>query len=59
MLQQLADASLVRGKTVGIDATTLEVNGAMPSIVRRNTEEDYTALLTRLAEVTGIRHHNI
>jgi transposase len=39
MLQRLADAGLVRGKTVGIDATTLEVNAALRSIVRRDTGE--------------------
>ena len=37
VLQQLADAGLVRGKTVGIDATTLEANAALRSIVRRDT----------------------
>ena len=54
VLQQLADAGLVQGKTVGIDATTLEANAAMRSIVRRDTGEDYTAFLTRLAKVSGI-----
>jgi len=29
MLQRLADAGLVKGKTVGIDATTLEANAAL------------------------------
>jgi transposase len=37
MLQRLADAGLVKGKTVGIDATTLEANEALRSIVRRET----------------------
>ena len=54
MLQQLADAGLVRGRTVGIDATTLEANAALRSIVRRETGEDYTTFLTRLAEASGI-----
>ena len=35
MLQRLADAGLVKGRTVGIDATTLEANAALRSIVRR------------------------
>ena len=39
MLQRLADAGLVKGKTVGIDATTLEANAALRSIVRRDTGE--------------------
>ena len=54
VLQQLADADLVRGRTVGIDATTLEANAALRSIVRRETGEDYTAFLTQLAEASGI-----
>ena len=54
VLQQLADAGLVQGKTVGVDATTLEANAAMRSIVRRDTGEDYTAFLTRLAKASGI-----
>ena len=37
VLQRLADAGLVGGKTVGIDATTLEANAALRSIVRRDT----------------------
>ena len=51
VLQRLADATLVVGRTVGIDATTLEANAAMRSIVRRDTGESYDAFLTRLAEV--------
>lgn len=35
VLAALAKAGLVKGKTVGIDATTLETNAAMRSIVRR------------------------
>jgi transposase len=37
LLQRLADAGLVKGKTVGIDATTLEANAALRSIVRRDS----------------------
>ena len=39
---------------MGIDATPLEANAALRSIVRRDTGEDYTAFLTRLAEASGI-----
>ena len=53
VLQQLADANLVQGHTVGIDATTLEANAAM-RIVRRDTGESYDAFLTRLAEASGL-----
>jgi transposase len=37
ILQRLAEAGLVNGKTVGVDATTLEANAALRSIVRRDT----------------------
>ena len=43
VLERLADAGLVRGKTVGIDATTLEANAAMRNIERRDTGESYEA----------------
>ena len=39
---------------MGIDATTLEANAAMRSIVRRDTGESYDAFLTRLAEASGL-----
>jgi len=54
MLQRLADAGLVKGKTVGIDATTVEANAALRSIVRRDTGESYKDFLTKLAQASGI-----
>ena len=42
VLERLADAGLVRGKTVGLDATTLEANAAMRSIERRRTRANPT-----------------
>jgi transposase len=54
ILQQLADAGLVKGKTIGIDATTLEANAALRSIVRRDTGATYQAFLTQLAQASGI-----
>jgi len=54
MLQCLADAGLVNGKTVGVDATTLEANAALRSIVRRDTGESYQDFLTKLAQASGI-----
>jgi transposase len=53
--QRLAAAGLLKGRTVAIDATTLEANAAMRSIVRRDTGEDYQAYLTRLAAASGIK----
>jgi transposase len=54
ILQRLADAGLVKGKTIGIDATTLEANAALRSIVRRDTGESYQDFLTKLAQASGI-----
>jgi transposase len=54
VLQCLSTAGLVKGKTVGIDATTLEANAALRSIVRRDTGEGYEEFLTRLAKASGI-----
>jgi hypothetical protein len=39
MLQRLAEAGLVKCKTIGM--TTLEANAALRSIVRRDTGESY------------------
>src|SRR5712691_9966641 len=53
--QRLVAAGLLNGRTIAIDATTLEANAAMRSIVRRDTGESYQAFLTRLAETSGIK----
>ena len=52
--QRLVEVGLLKGKTVAIDATTLEANAAMRSIVRRDTAETYQEFLTRLAQASGI-----
>jgi transposase len=54
ILKQLAEAGLVNGKTIGIDATTLEANAALRSIVRRDSGETYQEFLTKLAQASGI-----
>lgn len=53
--QRLVAAGLLKGRTIAIDATTLEANAAMRSIVRRDTGESYQAFLTRLAGTSGIK----
>ena len=54
VLAQLGEAGLVRGKTIGIDATTLEANAALRSLVRRDTGEDYESFVKGLAEASGV-----
>jgi transposase len=52
--ERLVEAQLLTGKTIGIDATMLEANAAMRSIVRRDTAESYQEFLTGLAKASGI-----
>ena len=54
VLELLAEKGLLKGKTIGIDATTLKADAAMRSIVRRDTGEGYEEFLRRLAEESGI-----
>jgi transposase len=54
VLGVLADRGLLKGKTVGIDATTLEANAAMRAIVRRDNGATYDEFLTGLAQQSGI-----
>ena len=54
MLQCLSTAGLVKGKTIGLDAATLEANAALRSIVRRDGGESYDEFLTQLAKASGI-----
>jgi len=51
---QVADSKgLLKGKTVAVDATTLEANAAMKSIVRRDTGEDWQEYVKRLMLTAG------
>ena len=53
VLERLAAAGLLKGKTIGVDATTLEADAAMRSIVRRATGESYREYLAQLAAADG------
>ena len=50
VLGLLADRGLLKGKRVGVDATTLEANAALRSIVGRDNGESYEALPLRRGE---------
>lgn len=54
VLGVLSKAGLVRGKTIGVDATTLEANAALRSIVRRDDGQSYEDYLIGLAKASGI-----
>jgi transposase len=56
VLKILDEEGLVSGRTVSIDATTLEANAAMKSIVRRDSGQTYNDFLKELAHAAGIEN---
>ena len=54
VLQRLAEHGLVQGGRFGVDASTMEANAALRSIVRRDSGEGYREMLERLAKESGI-----
>jgi hypothetical protein len=56
VLSLLQEKGLLRGKAVAIDATTLEANAAMKSIVRKDTGQDWKEYLRGLAKAEGIEN---
>jgi transposase len=56
VLQLAQEKRLLRGKTVAVDATTLEANAAMRTIVRKDTGEDWKEYLKRLMAEEGIEN---
>ena len=54
VLALIARHGLVKGERIGVDASTMEANAALRTIVRRETGETYRQMLTRMAEESGI-----
>ena len=54
VLAQIAEAGLVKGERIGVDASTMEANAALRNIVRRDTGEGYREMLEHLAQESGI-----
>lgn len=54
VLSLIAEHGLVKGERIGVDASTMEANAALRTIVRRETGETYREMLTRMAEESGI-----
>ena len=52
----LTEEGLIQGQTISIDATTLEANAAMKSIVRRDNGQSYNDYLKGLAHAVGIEN---
>jgi hypothetical protein len=58
VLRQVTRAGLLKGKTIGIDATTLEAKAAMKSIVRRDIAESYAEYLKLRGRLSSGRKHH-
>lgn len=54
VLELVHDHKLLDGRTVGVDATTLEADAAMKSIVRKDTDESWEQYVRRLAAEDGV-----
>lgn len=54
VLKILAQEGLLRGRTIAVDATTLEANAALRSIVRRDTGQSYDDYVKDLARAAGL-----
>ena len=54
VLARIAEAGLIKGERIGVDASTMEANAALRSIVRRDSGEGYREMLERLADESGI-----
>lgn len=53
-MEVIAKRGMVKANTVGVDATTLEANAAMKSIVRKDSGQSYEEFLKELAKQSGI-----
>jgi transposase len=54
VLERLAEHGLIKGERIGVDASTMEANAALRSIVRRDSGETYREMLARMAKESGI-----
>jgi hypothetical protein len=54
VLACIAEHGLVNGERIGVDASTMEANAALRTIVRRETGGTYREMLKWMAEASGI-----
>jgi transposase len=54
VLKLVAEQGLVKGKRIGVDASTMEANAALRTIVRRDDGRTYREMLTQMAKQSGI-----
>jgi transposase len=55
VLRRLAEHGLIKGERIGVDASTMEANAALRTIVRREGGESYREMLQRMAAESGIK----
>jgi transposase len=51
VLKRLAEHGLITGERIGVDASMMEANAALRTIVRHDSGEGYREMLTRMARV--------
>jgi transposase len=56
VLRILSQEGLISGRTISVDATTLEANAAMKSVVRHDNGQSYNDYLKELAKAEGIEN---
>ena len=54
VLNLVAERGLVKGERIGVDGSTMEASAALRTIVRRDSGETYRAMLTRMAQESGV-----
>lgn len=54
MLSALQEHGLLKGRNVGIDASVIEANAALKSLINRDTQEAYWEYVRRLASENGV-----
>jgi transposase len=54
VLALVAEGGLVKGERIGVDGSTMEANAALRTIIRRDSDETYRQMLTRMAQESGV-----
>jgi len=54
VLKLVAERGFVKGKRIGVDASTMEANAALRTIMHRDSGETYRETLTRMAKESGV-----
>ncbi len=54
ILKLVAERGLLKGKRIGVGASTMEANAALRMIVRRDSGETYREMMTRMAKESGV-----